>query len=576
MSSGSASNRRIFWFGTGLLMLLAGIALSSQGAATFLLDGDINPRWADVVDGALLLKIMLLMDGMMLLGLGWYLGQSGSRATSVADSIWQRNVAENTVPLNWTIVIILILIGSAILRAMNLNSDLWIDEVLTLVQYVQPPMGEVITDFTDDNQHLLFSILAKVSTGFLGEGAWAVRLPAMVFGVASVWATYRLGRMVYGNTVAVYGALLLCISYHHVWFSQNARGYTLLLFGTLFATELLLRAMRSGKWWHWCAYAAMLVFCVAAHLSGIFVAVAHAMVVLTVILFTGKLTLYWPKPVAAYLLSAWGTLHCYALMIPQMVKFFMPTEPSGSVFAHEWKNPLWLINEVISELGISSTLGWGGIAVVFLISGLLGIWYWRRDSIALCLMVIPGVVMAGSMILLGRNLWPRLFFNLAGFIVLFAAVILVAFGSYGKRWLPGNWANLAWIPALLLVVGFLVKLPANYAYPKQNYTEARDFVRDNMAADDSVIGLHMAGKVYQLYYAKEWPVVNTVEEISAYQHGQNTTWLLYTLPRYLKNSRPDINAKIKDQFEVVKVFRGTLGDGDIFVVRSKQKETKGS
>lgn len=577
MSQAASSAKSIVWIAAGLLVLLCAVAMNSQSVATFLLSGDVNSRWPDVVNGAILLKILLVTDAVLLLGLGWFYWRSATVESATAEPMWQSKLIANDLSApNLSALFVAILILSAILRVLHLSSDLWIDEVLTLVQYVQPTMGEIVTDFTDDNQHLLFSILAKLSTGLFGESAWAVRLPAMVFGVASVWATYRLGRMVYGDTVAIYGALLLCISYHHVWFSQNARGYTLLLFGTVFATELLLRALRSGQWRHWVAYAAMLVFCVAAHLSGVFVAVAHALVLFVVYLLTGKLKSLGAKPVVAYLLSAWGTLHCYALMIPQMIKFFQPAESQGNVFVHEWKNPLWLVNEVIAQLGISSTLGWGGIAILLLVSGLVGIWYWRRDSIALCLMVIPGIVMAGSMIMLGRNLWPRLFFNMAGFVVLLAAVMLIAIGRSGKRWLPGNWANLAWIPAVLLVIGFLIKLPDNYAHPKQNYTEARDFVRENMSADDSVIGLHMAGKVYQLYYAREWPVVNSVEEIAAYQPDQNTTWLLYTLPRYLKNSRPDINAKIQDQFEIVKIFRGTLGDGDIFVVRSKQKETKGS
>ena len=45
------------------------------------------------------------------------------------------------------------------------------------------------------------------------------------------------------HTLAAAG--LLTVSYHHVWFSQNARAYTALLFFTLIATTLCLRMCRA-------------------------------------------------------------------------------------------------------------------------------------------------------------------------------------------------------------------------------------------------------------------------------------------------------------------------------------------
>jgi uncharacterized membrane protein len=48
--------------------------------------------------------------------------------------------------------------------------------------------------------------------------------------VASIGALYLLGRAVAGPTEALFAAALMTVAYHHVWFSQNARGYSGLLF----------------------------------------------------------------------------------------------------------------------------------------------------------------------------------------------------------------------------------------------------------------------------------------------------------------------------------------------------------
>src|SRR5438034_884751 len=81
-----------------------------------------------------------------------------------------------------------------------------------------------------------FARLAHVSIAALGDQAWSLRLPATLFGVVTIPALYFLAREFAGRTEALFGCLLLTVSYHHVWFSQNARGYTLLAFLAVLST----------------------------------------------------------------------------------------------------------------------------------------------------------------------------------------------------------------------------------------------------------------------------------------------------------------------------------------------------
>src|SRR5579864_5940728 len=91
----------------------------------------------------------------------------------------------------WGMLFALMAVASA-LDAIGLNRDLWLDEIYTLVRTVRNPLREIITVYGGDNQHMFFSVLARISVVLFGEHPWTVRLPAVVFGVCPVPALYFL------------------------------------------------------------------------------------------------------------------------------------------------------------------------------------------------------------------------------------------------------------------------------------------------------------------------------------------------------------------------------------------------
>ena len=145
------------------------------------------------------------------------------------------------VPWNWLAGLTLL---AAVLRAIALDQQLWYDEITTLVDSVRRPLAIIVTTYTSQNQHTLYSILARVSIVLFGEHPWALRLPAVLFGVASIPALYFYARLATSRREALLACALLTVSYHHVWFSQNARGYTAMVFWTLLTTYFFIRGAR--------------------------------------------------------------------------------------------------------------------------------------------------------------------------------------------------------------------------------------------------------------------------------------------------------------------------------------------
>ena len=156
----------------------------------------------------------------------------------------------------WWIVALTAL--ALVLRLVRLDSGLWIDEIYSLLHSFRPSLWQIVSVFPRDNHHPFYSVLAHLSLTVFGESAWSIRLPAALFGAATVPLLYLLGTRVASRREALLAASLLCVSYHHVWFSQNARGYAVLACFAVLGSWLLLRGLEDGRRRFFAGYAVVI------------------------------------------------------------------------------------------------------------------------------------------------------------------------------------------------------------------------------------------------------------------------------------------------------------------------------
>jgi len=112
-----------------------------------------------------------------------------------------------------------------------------------------------------------------------------------------------------------------------------------------------------------------------------------------------------------------------------------------------------------------------------------------------------------------------------------------------------------------------VALLQNYRFPKQDYPSARDFVTEHAAPDEPVFAAGLASYAYSNYYAPDLGVLEDVAELDALR-AESRVWLIYSFSVHLRSTMPEIWARIERDFELVRSFPGTLGDGEIHVLRS--------
>jgi 4-amino-4-deoxy-L-arabinose transferase-like glycosyltransferase len=478
-------------------------------------------------------------------------------------------------PIPWLLLGVITLVA-LVLRLIGLNKGLWWDEIFFLIGTLRHPLGEILTVFTGDTQHPLYSVLARLCLVLFGEEPWSLRLPAVLFGVASVPALYLLAAKVTSRAEAMVAAAFLAVSYHHIWFSQNARGYTALAFFAIVSALFLLDGIRSEKVGPFIAYAVAASLGIYTHITMVFLVAAHFLVCAGWLITEarrGKRPVRWQSVLAGFVLTGVLAALMYAPILTQVLHFFAHHPSSMKAVS----TPKWALAETLR--GLSLGLGTTGVLLGAAVLVLSGMWsYWKESRLVFSLFVVPVIVTAMGAFAGRGTMYPRFYFFLIGYGVL----ILVRGIFYLPRVVAGRWPGeakgstklsgaLAGVLAGILLLASAYSLRKNYQYPKQDFDGALKFIESEKKDDGPVLTAGATVFPYQQYFGKPWQEVKTPAELEAIVgHGQ-PVWLVYTFPRYLEAAAPGLPEVIGKEFTVVRVFHGTLGDGDVVVVRSPPK-----
>ncbi len=471
---------------------------------------------------------------------------------------------------NWAILGALSALA-IVVRAIGLESGLWFDEISALGQSYREPLVWQFTTYEDDFHHPLYSVFARISLVLFGESAWAIRLPAALFGAATIPLVYLLAREVGTEREGWLGAGFLAVFYPHVWFSQSARGYTMLAFWATLATLLLLRAVRSsdrpsaGSPRPLFSYAIIAGLGVFTHMTMIFVVVAHA-----IVLLVEAIRARWDRRRViafglTFVLSAVCTLLLYAPMLGQVIDF-LRNDNSELVGV---STPLWALVEAVRV--IRQGLGGGtllGVAAAASLFGLGVLSYARRSFLVLALFLIPGVVTLVGALLARGTMYPRFFFFMVAFLVLILVRGTLVLGDWvGERLFRDRPLATRLGPGAVgvMIVASLAGLTYNYRYPKQDYESAIAFVESQATGTDIIVTTGDGAEHLVGFYGRDYPLIATAEELARLRSPDGRTWLVFTFPLYIEAAAPDVMTAIDEGCLDRTVFPGTIGGGDLIV-----------
>lgn len=159
----------------------------------------------------------------------------------------------------WSMVVLLVFAFA--LRMINLNGrPLWYDEAFTALyseQSFETMFYGTVTqvDGAAAEEHpLFFYSLLHLWIELAGLSPVAVRFLSVLLGTASVAMVYRLAWQLFDRQIAILAAFIAVLAPFHVYYSQEARMYSLLGFAAITATYFLVLAWTRGRWLDWLAF----------------------------------------------------------------------------------------------------------------------------------------------------------------------------------------------------------------------------------------------------------------------------------------------------------------------------------
>lgn len=477
---------------------------------------------------------------------------------------------------NWTNILLgFIICVAAALRLYQPNSQLWIDEVSALAS-IQRSSWTIVTEWPGPASHIFTELLAHWSTLLFGDTPFAIRLPAVLFGVLGVVAMYPLTTLIFSRLHAFLATGFLAVSYHHVFYSQNARGYTTLIFFFLVSSYFFLRFYNNNITKKEAfGYIASTVLASYSHPFGLFIPLSHFVIFSFQYgynrTFDREASFSPQKYFASICLVGAVTTLLYAPFVSSMIDH---AQMNASTPAEGPRLGLWLVTEVVEGLS-AAFFGPIGLATVVFI-GLIGlIRWWRHHSMSVIVLTLPLILQGIVFVALGFGIHPR-YFAIAlpvVFITGACGIIMLTAWSFAK--LPMGTS--ARRPLLTFLLGLVIVASAYptmrlYQYPKQDFQGVLHFVQRQAPPDAIKVGVHSAGSILGEYYDANFTRLESLDQLKTYESKKEPVWVVTTLERTLKAGSPDLYEHIKKEYTPIKRFPGTIGDGTIHVYVYEQRE----
>jgi O-antigen/teichoic acid export membrane protein len=170
---------------------------------------------------------------------------------------------------------VVLLTGAALGLRLLVTRGLWLDEATTWYQASLPSLGVMLDDIRSTDVHPpLHHVISWFSVRAFGDGELALRLPSIVAGVALVPALYATARELWDSRTGLIVATLATAAPILVWYSQEARMYSLLLLFAVLAAWAQARALRTGSPYALVAYGASSAAVIYTQYFGVFLVVA--------------------------------------------------------------------------------------------------------------------------------------------------------------------------------------------------------------------------------------------------------------------------------------------------------------
>ncbi len=445
----------------------------------------------------------------------------------------------------WLLVIIFLLLGS-FLRIYALGEkSMWFDEVLS-VQISVKNIDQIWQELTKiTNQPPLYLWLLHFFLKIGVSEFWA-RLPSAIFGILALLLVYHVGRKLFNKWTAFFTLCLFALSPLHLYYSQEARMYSLWIFLITLSYFFLYKLCKGNtSAFLWAGYFLSLLLSIYTHYFAAFHIVTQGVIVGVDFVFSQeKKSIRW-----VYFLILGGMIALFSIPVMQLA-----TQGSshGSGLSFQDWTPLLVLEEIIRGWlvflvlggGNSYTLGYHYALAFFLfLLFYIGLYFTLRSNARLALFLLAWLIVPlylGTFFLEQvASYHERYFLPITVPYLLFAGRGLQATASglarlvrKGLRWIKTS-SNFAWtcvFLSILLIFLFFDPIINYYQIEKQDNKSAVKYVTARNLPGDSIV-LDGFGEVAMAYYFQDYRLSivkpRTAEAIDFLGKSCRRVWYLY-------------------------------------------------
>ena len=235
----------------------------------------------------------------------------------------------------WCAALALLLLAGALRSYRLALPDLWIDEANGVI-IAQQSLPDLIGRLRLDSSPPLYYFILRAWMHVCGNGEAAVRALSVIAGISVVGVVFLVGRRLFSRQVAWFAAVLIAVSPVQVYYSQQARMYSLLPLAALLSAYWLWRAVSDGRRYSVAVYAIATLAALYLHNGALYLLPAH----LAVLLWSGALR---KRPVP-WVMCAVSLVAGYSPWLPILL------QQLGNKTHYSWFLPFWQQSGVTGSL----------------------------------------------------------------------------------------------------------------------------------------------------------------------------------------------------------------------------------
>ncbi len=466
-------------------------------------------------------------------------------------------------------LLVIILLLGAFLRFYQLDEEsFWLDEGATGLVVKKYTSARIIDNIREHGQILpgyyyynddlpLYYVILRGWSYIFGFNDFSLRAFSAFFGSLALFAVFYLARYLFDGKTALLATFLSSINLTLIWYSQEARQYSYLLFLSLLSVIFLLKSLKEGKTMHVASFLAVSPFIIFTHFPwAMFFAFegAYALYImhndyknkrkvrtkiLAAFIIIGLLYL---TIIGRALFSVTDTVTLYGKPdFRQLAEFGMRLST--------WVYPSESMRQKIYDSSYTFSLfEWLLLASVALSAVFLSLMflygikklYKKQSAIFLLFMFFMPFLFAITLSLIH----PR--FNVFHIKqVIYIIPIFLIFASIGML--------RAKFKRTLIAMTIILSILPLYAYyaniDKQQFREAAKFLPND---EPIFLSIDTAQVVFKYYYGEKSNVigVKSVEELKAHLQNKNSFWMLLTFTKY-SDPRNEIRKFLDGNYKLV-------------------------